>query len=213
MAKSEKKVSVSLFDKIAKEHFNNVVTIRWHEADVTVKRSLSLTEALSFVDDVVNCCFHEKYGYMPELRDFVIKANILARYANFHMPDDLEHRYRMVYCTDAVDTVCEAVNDTQLQELVDAIDEKIQFRCDTMNSELKKRMEQVVRAIEELSRQSDALFSGVTKEDMKTLVSAVAGGLDEQKIVKAYLEQNGAVANEDETAAHSGAEADSAAGE
>lgn len=194
MAKSEKKVSIALFGKITKEHFDNEVTIQWYETEVRVKRSLPLTEVLTFVDDVVGSCFHEQYGYMPELRDFVIKANILSRYANFSLPDNLEHRYQMVYCTDAVDTVCGSINTTQLQEIVDAIDEKIQFKCNTMVSEIQKRVEQVVSAIEEMSRQTEAIFSGVTKDDMKTLVSAVTkSGLDEQKIVKAYMEQKNAV--------------------
>lgn len=190
MAKTEKKVSISRFDKIAKEHFNNDVVIPWHEAEVRVKRSLPLTEVLAFADDVVESCFHEKYGYMPELRDFAIKANILSRYANFALPDDLEHRYRMVYYTDAVDTVCDAVNATQLQEIADAIDEKIQFRLDTMSSEVKKRLDRVVRTIEDMGRQTEALFSGISKDDIKNLASAIAGSkLDERKLVKAFVEQ------------------------
>ena len=190
MAKTEKKVSIALFDKITKEHFNNEITIWWHEAEVKVRCSLPLTDVLAFVDDVVGSCFHEQYGYMPEVKDFVIKTNILSRYANFSLPDNLEHRYQMVYFTDAVDTVCGAINTTQLQEIVDAIDEKIQFRCDTRAAEVQKRIDQVVGAIEDMSNKTEALFSGVSQDDMKTLMSAVAeSGLDEQKIVKAYMEQ------------------------
>lgn len=121
MAKTEKKVSIAQFDKIAREHFDNNVTIQWCGTEVKVKRSLPLMEVLAFVDDVVESCFHDQYGYMPEVRDFVIKSNILSRYANFSLPDNLEHRYQMVYFTDAVDTVCEAINTTQLQENVKRI--------------------------------------------------------------------------------------------
>lgn len=190
MAKNEKKVSITLFDKIAKEHFDNNTTIQWHDVEVKVKRSLSLMDVLAFVDDVVDSCFHEQYGYMPEVKDFVIKTNILSRYANFSLPDNLEHRYQMVYFTDAVDTVCGAINTTQLQEIVDAIDEKIQLRCNTRIAEVQKRIDQVVEAIEDMGHKTEALFSGVTQDDMKTLMSAIAeSGLDEQKIVKAYMEQ------------------------
>lgn len=190
MAKTEKKVSIALFDKIAKEHFDNTITIQWHEAEVKVRRSLPLMEVLAFVDDVVENCFHEQYGYMPEVRDFVIKSNVLSRYANFSLPDNLEHRYQMVYFTDAVDIVCEAINTTQLQEIADAIDEKIEFRRNTRTVEVQKRIDQVVEAIEDMSRQTEVIFSGLTQDDMKTLMGAIAeSGLDEQKIVKAYMEQ------------------------
>lgn len=190
MAKTEKKVSIALFDKIAKEHFNNEVTIQWHEAEVKVRRSLPLMDVLAFVDDVVGSCFHELYGFMPEVKDFAIKSNVLSRYANFTLPDNLEHRYQMVYCTDAVDTVCGVINTTQLQEIIDAIEDKIQFNCDTRTVELQKRIEQAADAIEELRDNAGAVFSGVTQDDMKTLMGAIAeSGLDEQKIVKAYMEQ------------------------
>lgn len=190
MAKTEKKVSIALFDKIAKEHFNNEATIQWHEAEVKVRRSLPLMDVLAFVDDVVGSCFHEQYGFMPEVKDFAIKSNILSRYANFTLPDNLEHRYQMVYCTDAVDTVCGAINTTQLEEIIDAIEDKIQFNCDTRTVELQKRIEQTADAIEKLLSNAGALFSGITQDDLKATMKAIAdGGLDEQKIVKAYLEQ------------------------
>ena len=80
MAKTEKKVSIALFDKIVKEHFQNEATIQWHEAEVRVKRTLSLKEMLSFVDEVVGSCFHDELGYMPEVKDFAIKSSILTRY-------------------------------------------------------------------------------------------------------------------------------------
>lgn len=190
MAKKEKKVSIALFDKIAKEHFNNEVTIQWHDAEVNVKRSLPMREVLAFVDDVVESCFHDQYGFMPEVKNFAIRSNVLSRYANFALPDNLEHRYQMVYCTDAVDAVCEVINTTQLQEIEDAIEDKIQFNCDTRTVELQKRIEQAADAIDELRNNVESIFSGVTQDDIRTLMGAITeSGLDEQKIVKAYMDQ------------------------
>lgn len=125
MAKADKKVSIALFDKIAKEQFQNEATIEWHDAQLRVKYALSLTDMLAFVDDVVGSCFHDKLGYMPEVKDFAIKTNILSRYANFSLPDNLEHRYQLVYMTDAVDAVCAAIDGTQLQEIVNSINDKM----------------------------------------------------------------------------------------
>lgn len=190
MAKTEKKVSIALFDKIAKEHFKNETAVKWYDAEVKVTTSIPLPEVLAFVDSVVESCFNEQYGFMPEVKDFAIKSNILSRYTNFSLPDNLEHRYQMVYCTDVVDTVCQCVNTTQLQEIVDAIDDKIQFYCNTRTVEVQKRIEQAADTIEDMSRQTEELFSGLTQGDMQKLMSAIAeGGLDEQKIVKAYMEQ------------------------
>ena len=190
MAKADKKVSIALFDKIAKEHYHNEATIQWHEVEVRVKYTLPLTEMLAFVDDVVGSCFHDGLGYMPEVKDFAIKSNILTRYANFSMPDSLEHRYQMVYGTDVVDFVCTAINTTQLQEIVNAINSKIRFLCDSNASAIEARVNDIVTALEEMRDKVTEIFSGISQEDLKNIMGAITeSGLSEQKIVQAYLEQ------------------------
>lgn len=191
MAKTEKKVSIALFDKIVKEHFQNEATIQWHEAEVRVKRTLSLKEMLSFVDEVVGSCFHDELGYMPEVKDFAIKSNILTRYANFSVPDNLEHRYQMVYGTDAVDAVCAVIDTTQLQEIVNSINDKIRFLCDSKATMIQERINDVLNTMEKMRDNTKSIFDGITQNDLKNLMGAItSNGLDEQKLVQAYIEQS-----------------------
>lgn len=190
MAKANKKVSIALFDKTAKEYYHNEAIIRWHEVEVRVKYMLPLTEMLAFVDDVVDSCFHDGLGYMPEVKDFAIKSNILTRYANFSMPESLEHRYQMVYGSDIVDFVCTAINTTQLQEIVSAINSKIRFLCDSKAAAIETRVNDIITALEEMRDKTMDIFNGVSQEDLKNIMSAIANGsLDEQKIVQAYLKE------------------------
>lgn len=198
MAKADKKVSIALFDKIAKEQFQNEVTIEWHDAQLRVKYALSLTDMLAFVDDVVGSCFHDKLGYIPEVKDFAIKTNILSRYANFSLPDNLEHRYQLVYMTDAVDAVCAAIDGTQLQEIVNSINSKIRFLCDSKATMIQERINDVLNTMEEMRDNTKSIFEGITQDDLKSLMSAItSSGLDEQKLVHAYIEQT---KNKDEQA-------------
>lgn len=191
MAKTEKKVSIALFDKIVKEHFQNEATIQWHEAEVRVKRTLSLKEMLSFVDEVVGSCFHDELGYMPEVKDFAIKSSILTRYANFSVPDNLEHRYQMVYGTDAVDAVCAVIDTTQLQEIVNSINDKIRFLCDSKATMIQERINDVLNTMEKMRDNTKSIFDGITQNDLKNLMGAItSNGLDEQKLVQAYIEQS-----------------------
>lgn len=202
MAKGEKKVSISLFDKIAKEHFRNESTIQWHEAEVRIKHTLSLTEMLSFVNDVTKSCFHDSMGYMPEVKDFAIKSNILARYANFSLPDNLEHRYQLICSTDAVDAVCDAIDRVQLQEIVNAINSKIQFLCDSKANLIQERIDNVLNIMEEMSDNTKDIFDGLSQDDLKAMMGAITEhGIDEQKIVAAYLEQKKAERIAEESAA------------
>ena len=190
MAKADKKVSIALFDKIAKEQFQNEATIEWHDAQLRVKYALSLTDMLAFVDDVVGSCFHDKLGYMPEVRDFAIKTNILSRYANFSLPDNLEHRYQLVYVTDAVDAVCAAIDGTQLQEIVNSINSKIRFLCDSKATMIQERINDVLSTMEEMRDNTKSIFDGITHDDLKNLMGAItSNGLDGQKLVQAYIEQ------------------------
>ena len=190
MAKADKKVSIALFDKIAKEQFQNEVTIEWHDAQLRVKYGLSLTDMLAFVDDVVGSCFHDKLGYIPEVKDFAIKTNILSRYANFSLPDNLEHRYQLVYMTDAVDAVCAAIDGTQLQEIVNSINSKIRFLCDSKATMIQERINDVLNTMEEMRDNTKSIFDGITQDDLKNLMGAItSNGLDEQKLVQAYIEQ------------------------
>jgi len=190
MAKADKKVSIALFDKIAKEQFQNEATIEWHDAQLRVKYALSLTDMLAFVDDVVGSCFHDKLGYMPEVKDFAIKTNILSRYANFSLPDNLEHRYQLVYMTDAVDAVCAAIDGTQLQEIVNSINSKIRFLCDSKATMIQERINDVLSTMEEMRDNTKSIFDGITQDDLKNLMGAItSNGMDEQKLVQAYIEQ------------------------
>ena len=191
MAKADKKVSIALFDKIAKEQFQNEATIEWHDAQLRVKYALSLTDMLAFVDDVVGSCFHDKLGYMPEVKDFAIKTNILSRYANFSLPDNLEHRYQLVYMTDAVDAVCAAIDGTQLQEIVNSINSKIRFLCDSKATMIQERINDVLNTMEKMRDNTKSIFDGITQDDLKNLMGAItSNGLDEQKLVQAYIEQS-----------------------
>jgi len=190
MAKADKKVSIALFDKIAKEQFQNEATIEWHDAQLRVKYALPLKDMLAFVDDVVGSCFHDKLGYTPEVKDFAIKSNILSRYANFTLPDNLEHRYQLIYATDAMDAVCAAIDGTQLQEIVNAINSKICFLCDNKATMIQERINDVLNTMEEMRDNTKSVFDGITQDDIKNLMGAIASsGLDEKKLVQAYIEQ------------------------
>lgn len=56
MSKKEKRISINALENVAKENFQDVVTEQWFDIEVTIKRNLSMTEMMQFVQDVVNMC-------------------------------------------------------------------------------------------------------------------------------------------------------------
>lgn len=190
MAKNEKKISISTVDKIMKEQFNNASSAQWNGVEVKLKHSISFPEMLEFVNDVVMSCFQEDGGFMPEVMDFAIKSNILTRYANFSMPDNLEHRYEIIYKTDAVDFVCQNINSVQLNEIVTSINRKINHLCNSNAMSIQAKMNELIAAFENIQKQTAGVFENLNPDDIVKLAGAIgAGGVTEDKIVAAYLQQ------------------------
>lgn len=188
MAKGEKKVSIRAVDNIIGERFLNVVKEQWYDVEVKMRRSLPFTEVLAFVDDVVQSCFQRNGAYVPEVLDFAIKSNIISKYTNVSMPDNLGHRYAILYNSDLVDFVCQHINMQQLQEMVNSINRKLAYMCDTNTVSVQNRLNDLISAFETMQEKTEAMFSDVTPDDMTRLVGAIGdGALTEEKIVEAYM--------------------------
>lgn len=189
MAKTIKRVSITTLDKIAKETFNNnVETFEWYGTDIVIKHSIGLSDVLEFVNNVVESCFGESGNFIPEVMDFAIKGNILTKYANLTMPENLEHRYDLIYQTDIVDEVCKRINRAQLQEVISSISKKIDYLCSVNASVVQQKLNELVIAFEGMQKQTASLFDNVSNEDIEKLIGAVSSGsISEEKIVEAYM--------------------------
>lgn len=169
--------------------YDNTIVKQWEDMDVRIKSVIPFSEMLEFVNDVVMSCFQANGGYMPELLDFSIKGNILTRYANFSIPDDLEERYELIYNTDVVDFVCTNINKTQLNEIVNSIDRKIKYMCDSNAMEIQRRFNELISIFENAQAKTAELFNNLSSEDIANLSKAIGGEQVEDKIVASYLSQ------------------------
>lgn len=194
MAKNvkSKKISITAFDKIMRNTHTPVETVEWNGVEITIRKSLPLRDVLTFVDTVSKSCFNsETSEYLPEVKVFAIKCCVLEMYANFALPSNVEHKYDLVYNTNAFDTVIEHINMRQLNEIVDAISEKVDNIARANIETINKQMNDIYRAFDGLQNQFTKMFSGISSEDMSGFVQAVSEGkLDEEKLVKAYMTQS-----------------------
>lgn len=198
MSKKEKRISINALERVAKENFPDEVTERWFDIDVTIKRNLSMPEMMQFVQDVVDMCFTTDGTYIPEVMDFAIKSGILTYYANFTLPDNLEKQYWLTYATDAVDMVCKHINMIQLQEMVNGANRKLDHLCDTDVIATKEKLTELSSAFTKMGEQFSDMFGGVSAEDVQRVVGAIGeNGMDEEKVVSAYLQHMKAAAGGD----------------
>lgn len=197
MAKT-KKITVKEFEDIARKNYVATEVVEWNGVDIIINRTLSLRDMLEFVDMVVNSCFSEQTGsYLPEIRSFAISMCILEKYANFSMPSDIEKQYELIYRTDAVKAVVERINRSQLDDIITAIDQKIDNIASANIDAVHSKMSDLCVAFENMQNQMSTLFSGINEEDIKNMTAAMSGGLlDQDKLVKAYIDNTKNVSGE-----------------
>ena len=190
MSKTEKRISINELEKIATQNYVPTKTIEWNGVEIIIKNTLSLHEVIDFVDGVSTRCFKQETGaYMPEVKDFAIKCCIMQLYANFRLPSNVETRYDLVYRTDAVDVIVQYINKVQLEEIVDAINDKIDNIAQANIEMVNIQMNELYTSFNSLQEQMNSIFSGVKEDDMAKLLGAISEGkLDEEKLVQAYMQ-------------------------
>lgn len=189
MAKKKiKRISVNAMDHIL-NGYDATDSVKWKGLDVIITKNLSLEDMLAFADSVVKSCFDQSTGaYMPEVKDFAIRINVMERYANFTMPSKAEKQYDVVMRSGAYEMVMDHINTAQFYELMHAIDAKLQHAADANVQMVFRQFNDVVTSFEELQEKVGALFAGVDPADIGKLMGAISdGSISEEKVVQAYM--------------------------
>lgn len=199
MAKStDKRVTVNALERVVKEYaamgqeWATDVIVTWAGMGVTVHRVLPLQTMMEFVERVAKSCFDTETGeYIPEVKDFAIRSNILDTYANFTLPKNIDQQYRFVYGTDAVDIVLQNVSQKQFKEILRAIDAKIEYLVRTDIERIRHDVANAVQAINDIATRFSALMEWTAPGDVERLLSSIGkdGAFDEEKLVKAFLSE------------------------
>ena len=191
MAKA-KKISISQMDKVMSALGNNECSFEWHGLEVVVKSLLSFTEVLEIAEMVKSSCFADDTGdYLPEAKDFVTRAVLLEHYTNIRLPENLDHKYDLVYRTDIYEQVISRVNADQYEQLLIAIDDKLSVAADANIDQMRKQLEAAIRNMEGMIDATMKLYSGVSQDDLAKLTNALSedGVLDQSKMMETYIEK------------------------
>jgi len=188
---TEKKISVSEIMEAVRAEREEDGSFRFHGMDVTVKRVLTIEEMAQFVNDVVSGAFNDETNeYTPEFLELIRRAATISMYTNIELPDDAFDVYELVYSTDLYEKVICLIDQDAYVDMIDAIDEKVEHLAHAQLSELQLQIETIAARFEELSASLEALVGGVSSDDINKLAGAIiGGGLDEEKLVKAFAKQ------------------------
>lgn len=189
MATKMKKISISQMDKVMKSLGNTEATFEWNGVTVVVKTLLSFQEMMEFAGRVKANCFVDG-EYLPEVRDFAIRDCIVDMYSNIRLPDNIEHKYEILYRTDICQEIVKYINPDQYEQLLVAIDDKVTAASESNTEGLRLRIEEIAHELDNMVTEAGALFDGIDKSDIETIFEAVksSGKIDGEKIARAYMD-------------------------
>lgn len=192
MSEQIEKISVDAFERqVEANRPNNISTFMWGDVEVSVKRRLPFADVLEFVDNVVKTCFTQKdLTYLPEVKNFTIKSNVLTMYANFTMPSNVEYQYELIYDSNIVSEVITYIDREQFDEILAAIDDKIDAEIQIGASMLKAQVSKLITSISDLESRFSDIFSGIGEKEMADMISAITDGkFDADKLISVYFDK------------------------
>ena len=176
-------------DTIGTNANTQVNEFEWNGIKLSVNKTISFGKMMEFVRNVTDSCFAIDTGeYLPEIVDFAEACSILEFYGNIELPDDIEEKYQIVYCTDILMAVITHVNTDQLEDIIDAVNKKIKHRARSNIEALTKQMNEAIGTFNSLEESLSKVFAGVDGDTITSLVKAMSnGGFNEDKVVDAIM--------------------------
>lgn len=177
MAKETKRISINKLEALLEKETEREVEIA-PDVNIRIKKRLSLAEMLSFVNEVVESCVDIPSGeYLPELREFAIRANVLTRYANFTLPTNVERKYELVFGTSAYETVICYIDTNQLNEIRDVIDRRVSYVISAMTSAVSFKTTEMLDKVGELTNKVGDSINEMKPEELDKMFEGTLSGI------------------------------------
>lgn len=188
-AKSKLLDTIILSDVMTDFPENTTTTIDHGDSSFSVRKIISIVDIFQVVDEVLSVCFGDNATFTPHVKDIAIKSAIMEHYAGISIPDDIRVRYSLVMrSTTLFEKIVAAIDPVQYRELVETIDDAIEYKKATCLSMAVAQNEALHDRWERLAVELNELFGDMSSETMKQMINTIANGkLDERKIVDAIL--------------------------
>lgn len=197
MATKEKRISVNVFEKAVLDVYEPTITATWRNIEVSIKRCLSLKDMITFVDGVVKSCFNSDGEYVPEAKEFGVKYSLIKFYTNIALPQNIGKQYDLLIRSDIAQFIVSNIDPVQFSEILNSIEGRIDFLKNANAKVINDRINKLFKQIEELGEQFSDIFKDVDATTMKGLLDSIVNSkLDEEKLIKAHLEQTAATGDD-----------------
>ena len=186
-----KKISINAFEKTIKENFENTVTKDWFGIPVTITKTISFEEVVSFVAEVADNCFLNDGRYIPEAMQALIDCGVVRHYTNISLPANLSSAYELVMQSGIIDFIMSEINYSQYNNIVLAIRDKVEYACESNAAEFNKAIEKMTVSMNEIQEATKDLFSKISPDDVQKIMGMYGDERSiEERVVEQYIKQN-----------------------
>ena len=161
------RVSVGQFERYYKSVRQDPFALQFGEGDnafkVIVKPHLSFSEAMGFVDSVINLTFDEEGNYYSVFADFALRRYTILYYTNMTLPDDMSKQYELLYGTHVYDVIAENIDNEQRYHILDAVNRQMRFEEQKILSSARAEVNNAVEQISKLADRYEAFMETAQK--------------------------------------------------
>lgn len=189
MARTKKTETKNTINEVINKIKPEMKVIEWNGISITVKSFLNVSELTKLSYSATDICFTSDETYLPEVYDFAIAITTINVYTDLVVPESVEDQYKLITQTDLLDKIIECIDIKQYEKIIKAIEEKIDYRIETNINLMRKQAKEIFESANSLYTQIKDVFADINPEEFKGMISAFAnGGVDETKILKAYMD-------------------------
>lgn len=166
-------ISISDLYKIEKST-KNVKNIQTNASmfKINIKSQLTVDEYMSFISNVVECCFNDDGEYIAHAKSLAIGVELIDKYTDLWISDKdltLEDKSLIIYNTDIIELIKDSVNKFQYTELMNAVNSQIEYRIKSSISANENKLNAIISEFENIFNQIKSVVNGMSADDISIL--------------------------------------------
>lgn len=140
-----------------------------------IRKFLEMPEYMSVVQSIAETVFDfEDSEFKPEICEFITRLYVLRAYAGIQMNEkDITKAFRVLMGTDLYFQVAGYIDEEQLNMIIDAAEQRIEYYRAAALSVASKQMSEMVTRMQEAAESAEELSTQVQSEDFKKMLQGV----------------------------------------
>lgn len=139
---------------------------------INIKSQLTVDEYMSFISNVVECCFDDDGEYIAHAKSLAIGVELIDKYTDLWISDKdltLEDKSLIIYNTDIIELIKDSVNKFQYTELMNAVNSQIEYRIKSSISANENKLNAIISEFENIFNQIKNVVNGMSADDISNL--------------------------------------------